>query len=193
MAEHPQLGLAPQDHFAIDWQKRDKFVAEYVRTGDRKQAVQIAGVTLATGTNWLAQKWFKDRVHDVRKSMDKQMEGRITSILDKTFQQLNDRLDNGDPKILKDGTIIRTPMAAQTLTVLAGIMFDKRAILRKNEAPEDNDVMATLDKIGEKLRQFSVTGNPASLREAEITTIEAADNTAEFAEDVPLPSNGNSL
>ena len=181
--EHRQLGLAPRDHFTADWAKRDNFVAEYCRTGSRKEATVKAGVTMQTSAKWLTEKWFTERMADVKRSMDRQMEGRITNILDETFGQIQTRLAEGDPKLLRDGTVIHMPVAVRDLTVLAGVMFDKRAALRRDDNPENGDVASSLDKIAAKLREFEVTGKASALRDTETVDVEMTEQADDAPDD----------
>lgn len=173
--EHRQLGLAPREHFTVDWAKRDAFVAEYCRTGNKKDATAKAAVHTNTAAKWMNEKWFVERVAEVKRTMDRQMEGRITNILEETFAQIQTRLADGDPKLLRDGTVIKVPVAVRDLTVLAGVMFDKRAALRREDNPENGDVASSLDKIAAKLREYEATGKPSALQEVQTVDVEMAE------------------
>lgn len=185
--EHRQLGMAPKNHFIIDWEKRDKFVVEYCRTGSRKEAIAATGVSAVTAGRWLKETWFTERVIEVKRVMDRQMEGRITHILEETFSQIQTRLTEGDPKLLKDGTTTFVPVAIRDLTVLAGVMFDKRAALRRDDNPENGDVTSSLDKIAAELRKFDAAGGTNALRDAAAMEVEAT----EISEDNPLFNNND--
>lgn len=163
--EHRQRGLAPKD-FTADWERRDKFVVEYCRTGSRKAAIEAAGVHPNTAGTWLKEKWFTERVQEVKRVMDRQMEGRITHIMEETFGQIQERLRDGDPKVLRDGAIIYVPVAMRDLTVLTGVMFDKRAALRRDDNPDNGDVATSLEKIASALREFDAAGGANALRDA---------------------------
>lgn len=177
----------------IDHEGRERFALEYYSTPNVADAAHRAGITPAAAKNYVNAAWFDKRLDEIRKAADKKMDRRLTSLIDKTIEALNDRIDNGDFKLISPGKkatvgrpkkddpdrvtkdeveppqLVRVPLSAQALTILTGVLFDKRTGLRKvdngdEKAPED-----AVNRLAERLREFA---RPAAPQAGEIIDVQ---------------------
>lgn len=171
------LNLAVNPHQAEpDLERRQAFAIAYFECGNVAKACVVAGVHYNTGTRWKGQAWFEKATKDLKKVKDRQLDGRITNILEKALGKLEDRIDQGDTKAFanKDGVIMKqVPVSARDLAVVTGVLFDKRAAIRR-EPESDDSATSALDRIAEKLREYARTENPAALIK-DVTDVEARE------------------
>ena len=76
--------------------------------------------------------WWQLALEQIRVENRSRLNAELTEILFKSLEQARERLDNGDITVLKDGEIVRHPIKARDLTLMAAIMFDKRQILNNS-------------------------------------------------------------
>ncbi len=147
-------GQAP----VADWEKRNAFVASYFETGSRDKACALAGVHRNTAFKWSSEPWFDKALKELKRAGDKHLDGHITKILAKTLIALENRLDEGDEKVLitKEGVFrAQQKLTAKDLAIVTGVLFDKRTAIRR-EPEVDDKAESALDRIADKLRQYAV-------------------------------------
>lgn len=152
------VNLEP-DHAA-----REKFVYECWRTGNKSKAGKLAGIAPGTIVKWSASDWFKKRTDEIRREANRQLDRKLTLLVDKGLEALEDRLDKGDsrlvfPKVAKGEdplppTLVRVPLTAQTLTIMTGVLLDKRTVIRKDQE-EGVTPNESFDRMVAKLREFA--------------------------------------
>lgn len=166
-----------------DEARREAFVGVYFETGNAVKSAQIVGIHKNTAHEWTKAPWFEKAIKELKRSLDKQMDGRITKILAKSLDALEDRIEKGDTKVLstKDGIFReQVPVSARDLAVVTGVLFDKRAAIRKT--PEvDDQAESALERIANKLRQYSLAENKDVLRDTAVQDVTVIDGCEDLA------------
>jgi predicted MPP superfamily phosphohydrolase len=165
-------GVAP--NLEPDLERREAFVLAHFETGNARKACAVAGVHYNTAMGWLREKWFEQQTKELKRALDKKMDGRITRLLARTMDILEDRLEKGDTKVFmtKEGEHrTQVPVGMKDLAIVTGVLFDKRTALRREPEPDDTAVNA-LDRIADKLRQYALTGNHDALRDTAVEDVE---------------------
>jgi hypothetical protein len=112
---------------------RIRVASVYAVTGSAKTTSEITGIPQGTIRQWKTQPWWPEIISRVRQEHDDEIDVKITKIIDKTLNQVQDRLENGDMYVLRDGTMVNKPMGGKEIAVVASIMFDKRDMIRRKE------------------------------------------------------------
>jgi len=108
--------------------------------------------------------WWQPLIEEVRKAKNEELDAKLTSIIHKSADELEDRVKNGNYKLSgkkkEDGTpeYVRVPMSSSELAKDGiGIQYDKRALIRGDPtsrvAREDPEVI--LEKIAKNLIEMS--------------------------------------
>jgi hypothetical protein len=142
-----------------DEARREAFTLAYFESGNAKESAIVAGIHYNTAMEWKRSKWFPVAIRALQVSLDKKLDGRITKILAKTLDHIENRIDKGDTKFFanKEGLIEKqVPISAKDLAVVTGVLFDKRTQLRK-EPEQDDTASSALDRIADRLRQYALT------------------------------------
>lgn len=103
----------------------------YLITGTSVKAQKYCGVKADIIRDWKCRStWWADLFLTVKKQKNDELEATFTYIMDSALNQVADRLENGDSKLQKDGTIVKVPMGGKETAIVLSIMYDKRALLR---------------------------------------------------------------
>jgi hypothetical protein len=160
-----------------DLAKREAFVASYFETGNALKSATLVGIHQNTAYAWKNADWFEKAIKELKRSLDRQMDGKITRLLSKTLDGLEQRLEKGDTKIFstKEGIVTeQVPVTARDLAIVTGVLFDKRAAIRRAPDNDDNSSSA-LERIAEKLRQYALTDNKDPARDTSTTDVEVKE------------------
>ena len=118
---------------------RSKYSAEqkvsaamsYVQTGNSKWASNLCGIPSETIRWWKASaSWWPDAVARCRKLKRDDIDGTMQSIQDKALGKLADAVENGETVVTKDGGLVKKPVSARDLTIIAATLFDKQNLIR---------------------------------------------------------------
>lgn len=132
---------------------KDDVVLQYYKLGTLKAAAEAVGVNYQTVKAWVKHDWWQDKLNKVKTEADKQFDRKLSNIIDKAAEAIEDRIANGDVRVLKDGTEVRVPANLLQLGTILGISFDKRAVIRKTPVTDQSptDILAQLAQRLEKL------------------------------------------
>lgn len=167
--------------------RKQAFVLAMWQSGSVAVAVEAVNISTVTGQQWVSTAWYRTRLGEVKREADKKLDRKLTSLTEKALEALADRIENGDyrmvqEKVAKGDTppppsLMRIPLSAQTLTIAAGVLLDKRGALRKADVEDETTPTEAFERMAAKLRQFAQT--PETLVVDDVQTRE--DTEAEAA------------
>jgi hypothetical protein len=106
-------------------------VMAYVVTGCSIKAGEMTGIPNATIRYWKSQApWWPETIAKLRKQKQDELDGRFTGVIHKAIGEVEDRLDNGDQVVDKNGNLVRRKMSGKETATTLAILFDKRQMLR---------------------------------------------------------------
>lgn len=73
--------------------------------------------------------WWRTEIQNLDREVAIQMKVRLTALMGKTLDELEERLENGDEKLDKDGCVHNLKVPARDLASIANMLFDKKAML----------------------------------------------------------------
>src|ERR1700744_931459 len=82
--------------------RREAFTLAYFESGNAKEAAALAGIHYNTAMEWKRSKWFPVAIRALQTSLDKKLDGRITKILARTLDLIEDRIEKGDTKVFSN-------------------------------------------------------------------------------------------
>lgn len=116
-------------HYTRD--QRYEVLAAWATCGQfTKVAQEIKDVPYPTMVSWRHQDWWEPALQEFRKLHGAYMDARMTGLLEKKLNAMEDRLDNGDEFVDKDGEIRRKKVTYRDLAIGTGVIYDKRALNR---------------------------------------------------------------
>lgn len=127
----------------------------YAVTGNASRTAELTGIPSGTIRQWKTQEWWPQVIDRIRQEHDDELDVKFTAIVDKTIEQINDRIENGDYHYdIKKGELVRKPMGGKELGVVTSIFVDKRELIRgkKKQQMDQQSIKDRLDQIAKALR-----------------------------------------
>lgn len=147
-------------------------VMAYMVTGTSRKASRICGVPEGTIRWWKARSlWWDSTMAECRRKKQDELDAMTTNVIHKAVEQIEDRVQNGNTRRNKDGEEVNTPMTAQELSMVVGILFDKRQLIRGDPTSRTETVSESerLNELQNKFEQMAkeVQGYNAKVIEGE--------------------------
>lgn len=154
---------------------RIKAACIYAVTGSAAKTGEILGIKSGTIRQWKLQPWWQQVIDRIRNEKDDELDVKLTRIIDKSVEVINDRLENGDYIYdLKKQELVRKPMNGKETAVVTSIMVDKRALIREKKQihREEGEV---LDRIKKLQKEFENMGRVHRAKDVTPTTTDVED------------------
>lgn len=113
-----------------------------------------------TVNDWTHSDWWEDELAVIREENKDLIRASITRIVTKGFDNIEDRIENGDEYITKDGQKDRKKASLRDLGTVTGIAFDKLRLLNNEPTSIQGkaDIEATLDQFRQLAQARVVEG-----------------------------------
>lgn len=110
--------------------KRIEALTVFAALGQYNRVEELTGVPANTVRQWLKEQWARDLLDEIRSENDHAIDAKFTEIVTTALKGLSERLENGDSKVLRDGSLVKVPVGAKDLAIITAINVDKRQLLR---------------------------------------------------------------
>lgn len=152
--------------------KKVEVVTTYLACGSLRMAGSICGVPYATCKHWKLQPWFKDLVASIQDDDNRQLDAKLSKIVDKTLTVIQDRLTDGDYILdSKSGSIKRVPVKMRDAKSVMTELFDKRQLIRKQptKITEQQTVDKRLETLAARFEKFAGSSSTSRPEELPLT------------------------
>ena len=102
----------------------------YAIEGACTRVETITGIPERTVNDWTHQDWWPALIDQARAAKQDEIDAGLQRIQDKAIKATEDRLENGDYIMGKDGQLLRKPVSARDAAIVTAVAFDKQRILR---------------------------------------------------------------
>lgn len=156
-----------------NWKIEDKqrAVAAYAATGSFLKTAKLIGIPDATIRYWSKQGWWEEELRRADQQDTSELKATYTRIAKRAAEALEDRIENGDEVVTKDGDILKRRIPGKELAIITGIAASKR-----KEALEQPNQVA-LQSANERLTQLvDAFIKFSSAKQIEGTAIEVKDD-----------------
>lgn len=114
-------------------EKRIEVVSQYLVLGNMSLVSAITGVDHTLIRKWKGMPWWKEMENQVRATENLQMDNKLSKIVDKSLDQVLDRVENGEvywnPATKQ---LARKPASLKDITKVSVDILTKRELLRGN-------------------------------------------------------------
>ena len=138
---------------------RRRVAVEYLVTGNMKKVAKRVRIPRRTLVDWKQSEWWDELVAEVRHEKGEELDANLTKLIDSSFEQAQDRVENGDYRVTKDGKLIRVPMGGRDLVIAGATVYDKQRLHRneptsiKSDSSSSQATLAFLGKISDKYHE----------------------------------------
>lgn len=151
-----RLKHQPYEKWSDD--KKQQAAIYYRILGSFKQVEKYTGIPSATIAQWQHKEWWQDLQHQLREQHDNEIDIRIGHNIDQCLDNITQRLEEGDEIYdTKNGRFINKKVSALDTARIAGILYDKRALIRglPTAISGTNTVDERLKKLGDAFERFT--------------------------------------
>ena len=132
-------------------------MALYMVCGSRVEVSDKLAIHPSTLDRWMRDEWWSVCENEIAHEIRSKINSKLQVIIDKSLGAVRDRLENGDTKILRDGSTIKIPVSAKDAAAILNVAMERQERLQQlAQAPTTRD--AQLDELAERLRQFAAAG-----------------------------------
>lgn len=115
-------------------EKRVEVVTKWMALGNMRLVSELTGVGYQLCRMWKQQPWWKDVEAEIRASRDMQTDTKLSKIVAKSLEMIEDRLDNGDVVFnRKTGEVERRPVNLDMVNKVAKTALEQQVNLAKKE------------------------------------------------------------
>lgn len=137
--------------------ERIKAATVYAITGNAARTSEITGIPACTIRQWKRREWWLEVMRRIQREKDDELDVKITKIIDKAVDQINDRIVNGDYIYdNRKGELIRIPVKAKDAANVTATLVDKRTSIRNRveQKQSQDSVSEKLALIAEKFQEL---------------------------------------
>jgi hypothetical protein len=156
-------------------EKKMEAACAFAVCGNSRRVAEVTGIAEATIRAWKQTEWWYDLTQRIIKEEDEELDTKLTKLVNKAVETVNDRLENGDFIYdAKRGKMVRKPMTGKDTAIVTAITLDKRQLLRGQPTSRVEKVGSDerLLRLAEQFKQF----NKAKTIEAEVVYVESPSN-----------------
>jgi len=160
LASPKEADLYNFDHPLSKYSLEDKvkLIIEYILTGNLHQACEITQIPYQVAYHWRTKSvWWSEIVDKYRKQKQDELDGQLTHLINRSAEEIRDRINNGDEVIDSFGNKRRKKLTARDLSLCFAILFDKRDKIRNTDYSKGGNLPKEelLKEIGTKMEQFA--------------------------------------
>lgn len=153
-------------------------VGHFMHTGNMVQTAKATGIPRKTLDTWKNHScWWEDTLEKCRKFKNDELDAELSDVIHKTSQEIIKRVQDGNPVKVKrikymakdekgnvcevvEDVFEERPMNAKDLSVVLGITYDKRALMRGEATSRADNLgqgtgQASLDQVLDAFKQIS--------------------------------------
>lgn len=122
----------PNNKYPVE--KRIEVVTKWLAIGNMRIVSEVTGVSYQLCRMWKQESWWNDIVAEVKASRAIALDTKLSKIVDRSLEMIDDRLVNGDFVLnQKTGEVIRKEVSLKDATKVATDLLTRQAVLQKQE------------------------------------------------------------
>ncbi len=152
-------------------EQRRSVIADFVVTGNITKTAVLHNMPEQTVRDWTKSEWGVELYGEIREQKEPELDANFTKLIDSAFEQAQDRVDNGDYRVTKEGKLIRVPMGGKELVISGATVYDKQR-LHRNQPTSITGKTETMESLAQVFRKVSEDWNKRKIVATQDTTEE---------------------
>lgn len=137
---------------SYDREFRYQFVSDYLLNPNLTRIAEKHKVPYATAMSWKSKEWWHTMSEEILQNHKEDVLSRQRRIIEKTYNEIEDRLDNGDEMYDKEVGHVRVKVKANHLASIADTTLKANQLLQ-GKATQISHV--TIESLADKLRDIT--------------------------------------
>lgn len=138
--------------------KKMEVACTFAVSGNSARVAEITKVPEGTIRAWKQTEWWHEIMSRIHQEQNEELDAKLTKLVDKAVEHINDRLDNGDYIYnAKADKLIRKPVNVKDMAIVTAITLDKRQLLRGEPTSRVEKVSENekLVRLAEEFKKFA--------------------------------------
>ena len=165
-------------HKSWPMEKKIAAVTQYLVLGNMNLVAASTGIDAHLLRHWKMQPWWADTEREIRSTENIEIDNKLSKIVDRSLDVIQDRLENGDFIYnQKTGQIVRKQVNMRDAVIASKEMLTKRELLRGNATErKETTTISMADQLKALAHEFAKLNQQTSLPLVEdITDVEAKE------------------
>ncbi len=149
----------PTDSTHWGEKKKLEVLQSYLVTGNMRLSADLCSVPVVTARLWRQTPWWIETEADLRRGNKIKLSSRLSTLVNKAIDTLDDRLTNGDFVFHpKTGEWIRKPVSAEHANKITAALIDRSLAVERASEPEkqtDEGLEARMAKLKKQMESFA--------------------------------------
>lgn len=161
-------------------EKKIEVVTKWLALGNLRQVSEDTGVDYGLVRKWRTEPWWMEIEAEIKASRHTQVDNKLSRIVDKSLELLQDRLENGDFILnQKTGEVMRKPVALKDVNKVAVDMLTRQVAQEKLQVTvkDTNQKQTIQDQLKMLADEFAKFNGKAPIQ---IIDMVVEDKDAEF-------------
>lgn len=126
----------------------------YLILGSFRKAGDEVGISDKTVALWAKTDWWNAWEEQITEQLGKQLVAKMRGVVHESYDQLADRLANGDVHVTSSGETVRHPIKAKDLSIIGNVGSDKIR-LGEGKATSRTERVGTLDDLAAQFEKIA--------------------------------------
>ena len=127
-SKYMEIPKQPGSQYTND--QRRNVIADLFVIGSITKTAEMHNMPKQTVSNWARSEWGVELLGQIGTEKGGELDANFTKLIDSAFEQAQDRVENGDYRVTKDGKLIRVPMGGKELVISGATVYDKQRLHR---------------------------------------------------------------
>jgi hypothetical protein len=150
---------------------RLRAAVEFCVSGNMKVVASRTGIPRTTLGDWKRSEWWDEVIGKVRHEKAEELDANLTKLIDSSFEQAQDRVENGDYRVNKEGELFRVPMGGRDLVIAGATVYDKQR-LHRNQPTSIKSESRSIEQLQAYFNQMATEHRRANSIEGECEEVE---------------------
>jgi len=157
--------LAGRDALSLEVAEQHQVMVEFFLSGNLSEIARTRMIDYTSLLEMARQPWFAEEIRNLEREATAQLKVRLTKMLGKTLDQLENRLTYGD-QVWRDQGLRTVPVPARDLAAISTAIFSKKKMIEDSENGFGSNEARRLLNLADALRSRQI--GPAEIRDADI-------------------------
>jgi hypothetical protein len=131
---------------------RLQFIGDYLLNPNLAAICRKHEVPYDTALQWKKKEWWAEMAEDILQNHKEELLAKQRKILEKTYDELGERLENGDESYIPNEGHVRTKVKANHLATIADVTLKANQLLQGKATSIHN---VTIESLADKLRTIT--------------------------------------
>lgn len=151
---------------SYSWEKKYEVVTQMLACGNARLVSTLTGVSPITITSWKKQPWWAELEDEIKREKTLSLNTKLSKIISKSLDILEDRLENGNTKMTKDGTLVKVPVELKDAAKVTNDLLTRQHILEKTMDGGSIEASSVQDTLEALKKEFSKWAKKEAIKDA---------------------------